>query len=288
MGTKKLCEVLEQNAFLAVEDVVLGGAGGKGVVTKGQLESQVVLFVKQLPTMDHAKWLPHIMETLQAVLEINMKDPSAQIKMADGVLSLKLKKDVRVTVAVSPVYKNRAALLECIRNSPPAQRVNFQWSFVREHVDFIGSQSQETKVVIRLVTWWAMQQPWSSDFTRPSEYLLELVCVHASEQLKAQSPDLTDMLEFIFEIFANFDTIKVLWADTGAAHYTLKDIWKPLLSHEPLFMDPVNPYCNLVDANRFDAHELVTFASAANRLEVFQKEAATLPFVKASFELPAE
>ena len=46
----------------------------------------------------------------------------------------------------------------------------FLYNFLLGQVDFIGSQSQETKVVIRLITWWALQQPWSSDFTRPKSH----------------------------------------------------------------------------------------------------------------------
>ena len=40
-------------------------------------------------------------------------------------------------------------------------------SFVKEHVDFVGSQSPETKQIIRLIGWWAAQQKWSSSFTTP-------------------------------------------------------------------------------------------------------------------------
>lgn len=278
---KKLCEVLEANSFLAVQEVVMGGAVGKGIVTKDTLNATVALFVKQLPYQDHQKWLPHIMETLHAVLEITLKGKASSLRVDNGVLMLKLPQNLTVTVSLSPIYKNHDHLLECIRNTAPAARGQFQWSFVREHVDFVGSQSQETKQIIRLISWWASQQSWSGAFTTPDAYLLELVCIHAAEQLKTQKPGAKDMVVHILEVLANFDTIKVLWADAGLAMYTLKEIWKPLLSHEPLFMDPVNPYVNLVDANAFDPRELVKFAAASDRLEPFQREAAQLPFVAA-------
>ena len=35
--------------------------------------AKVALFVKQLPYTDHSKWLPHIMETLHAVMDITLK-----------------------------------------------------------------------------------------------------------------------------------------------------------------------------------------------------------------------
>jgi hypothetical protein len=285
---KKLCEVLEANSFLAVQEVAMGGPVGKGIVTKDTLSATVALFVKQLPLSDHQKWLPHIMETLHAVLDITLKGKAQSMKVESGVLVLKMNGGLKVTVSLSPIYKNNDALLECIRNTAPASRGMFQWSFVREHVDFVGSQSQETKVIVRLISWWASQQPWSAKFTTPDEYVLELATIHAAEQLKSQKPGYLEMVNHVLEIFANFDTIKVLWADAGLASYTLKDIWKPLLSHEPLLMDPVNPYMNLVDPNLFDCRELVKFASAANRLAPFQTEASKIPFVAAKLNAEAD
>jgi len=278
---KKLCEVLEANSFLAVQEVVMGGSVGKGVVSKDTLSATVALFVKQLPHSDHQKWLPHIMDTLLAVLEITLKGKASSLKIENGVLVMKMPQNLSVTVSLSPIYKSHDHLLDCIRNTAPANRSMYQWSFVKEHVDFVGSQSPETKQIIRLIGWWASQQKWSSGFTTPDPYLLELVVIHAAEQLKSQKPGPTELINHILEVFANFDSIKVLWADAGLALYGLKDIWKPLLSHEPLFMDPVNPYVNLVDANTFDCRELVAFAAAPDRLEPFQREAATLPFVAA-------
>jgi len=82
------------------------------------------------------------------------------------------------------------------------------------------------------------------------------------------------MVTRVLEIFANFESIKVLWADTGSASYKPQDIWRPLLSHEPLFMDPLNPYCNLVDVNFFDCHELVAAAQPPGCFTCFKREAA--------------
>jgi hypothetical protein len=219
------------------------------------------------------------METLHAVMDITLKGKAESSKVENGTLVLKMPQNLMVTICLSPIYKNHEHLLDCIRNTAPASRGMYQWSFIKEHVDFVGSQSQETKQTIRLISWWTSQQSWSSAFTTPDTYLIELIVIHAAEQLKSQKPSMIDMINHVLEIFANFDSIKVIWADTGVAMYQLKEIWKPLLTHEPLFMDPCNPYVNLVDANIFDCRELVKFASAEGRLSPFQKEAAKLPFV---------
>merc|ERR1712039_113589 len=78
----------------------------------------------------------------------------------------------------------------------------------------------------------------------------------------------------VFDIFASFETLKVLWADTGAATYSMQEIWRPLLSHEPLFMDPLNPYCNLADVNSFSSHELIAAAQSPGCFLPFKREAA--------------
>jgi hypothetical protein len=199
-------------------------------------------------------------------------------------------KELPVQVFLSPVFKNHDHLLESIKATPPAERFYFYPAMVKERNEFVGRQTQQTKVLIRLLTWWASKQRWSSPMATPSEWLIELVVIHTVHQLKSGKKgdtsefEITDMVTRILEIFANFETIKVLWADTGAALYSPQDIWRPLLSHEPLFMDPLNPYCNLVDVNFFDCHELVAAAQPPTCFTCFKREAAQFIKVPADGE----
>merc|ERR1719436_1984356 len=78
----------------------------------------------------------------------------------------------------------------------------------------------------------------------------------------------------VLEIFATIESLKVLWADRGLAAYTMQEIWRPLLSHEPLLMDPLNPYCNLADVNSFSSHELIAAAQSPGCFLPFKREAA--------------
>lgn len=82
------------------------------------------------------------------------------------------------------------------------------------------------------------------------------------------------MMRHVLELVANFESVKVVWADSSAALYSAKDIWRPLLSHEPLFMDPLNPYSNLADLNFFDSQEMSLAAQKPDAVECFQREAA--------------
>lgn len=284
-----VCRQVEGASFLALEEVVLGGAAGKGLLTNGP-QAEIVLFVRQLPYRNFAQWLPHILETLAPVLEYQLSSLSAEKFKVDKdhvhfVLSPTAGKELPVQVFLSPVFKNHDHLLESIKATPPAERFYFYPAMVKERNEFVGRQTQQTKVLIRLLTWWASKQRWSSPMATPSEWLIELIVIHTVHQLKrgngkGDDLEITEMVTRILEIFANFETIKVLWADTGAALYSPQDIWKPLLSHEPLFMDPLNPYCNLADVNFFDCHELVAAAQPPTCFTCFKREAAQ--FIKVS------
>lgn len=187
-------------------------------------------------------------------------------------------KEIGIELYLSPVCKSRTHLLDSIRATQPAERFYFYPSLVKERNEFVGRQPPHTKTLIRLMTWWASKQRWRTSFSAPSDWLIELIVIHACQQLAenagGEELELAATMTSIIEVFANFESIKVLWADSGTAIYQLQDIWRPLLSHEPLFMDPLNPFCNLVDVNKFDAHELASNAQSAVALLCFKREAA--------------
>mmetsp|Transcript_123061 Transcript_123061/g.223773 ORF Transcript_123061/g.223773 Transcript_123061/m.223773 type:complete len:747 (+) Transcript_123061:132-2372(+) len=283
-----ICRQMESSSFLALEEVVLGGAAGKGLLTSGP-QAEIVLFVKQLPYRNFPQWLPHILETLAPVLEDQLSTHKAEkFKVEKDHVQFSImgdhQQEIVVQVFLSPTFKSHEHLLESIKAAPPAERFYFYPCMVKERNDFVGRQPQSTKELIRLLTWWASKQRWSSALATPSDWLIELIVIHACQQLPAGMDgvdlELADTVTRILEIFANFESIKVLWADTGAALYSLQDIWRPLLSHEPLVMDPLNPYCNLVDVNSFDSHDLVAAAQPPNCFMCFRREAAQ--FVKLS------
>lgn len=288
-----VCRQVEGASFLALEEVVLGGAAGKGLLTSGPI-AEVVLFVRQLPYRNFAQWLPHILETLAPVLEYQLSSVKAEKFKVEKdhvhfVLTGNAQRELPVQVFLSPIFKNQEHLLESVKATPPAERFYFYPALVKERNEFVGRQSQQTKVLVRLLTWWASKQRWSSPMATPSDWLIELVAIHACQQLQEANGrgdsaefEIGDMVTRVLEIFANFETLKVLWADTGAASYALQDIWRPLLSHEPLFMDPLNPYCNLADANFFDCHDLVAAAQPPNCFTCFKREAAQFMKVSAA------
>merc|ERR1712004_896622 len=70
MGAQELCDTLKERSFLCISYTVLGGALGKGITTLGVEEAEITLFVDKLPVMHHEKWLPHVLDTLLAVVEM--------------------------------------------------------------------------------------------------------------------------------------------------------------------------------------------------------------------------
>eukprot|EP00747_Dinoflagellata_sp_TGD_P032973 gnl/TRDRNA2_/TRDRNA2_136326_c0_seq1.p1 gnl/TRDRNA2_/TRDRNA2_136326_c0~~gnl/TRDRNA2_/TRDRNA2_136326_c0_seq1.p1 ORF type:complete len:645 (+),score=158.33 gnl/TRDRNA2_/TRDRNA2_136326_c0_seq1:139-2073(+) len=184
-----VCRAVEQGSFLALDEVVLGGAAGKGLVTNGP-QAEIVLFVRQLPFKSFNQWLPHILETLAPVIEHQLAAQRAEkFKVEKDHLRFQLEgasaseKDIVVLIYLSPVFKNRDHLVECIRATPPAERFYFYPAMVKDRNDFVGRQPQQAKNIIRLMTWWSSRQRWSSAFTTPCDYLVELVTIRTCLQM---------------------------------------------------------------------------------------------------------
>merc|ERR1712107_723493 len=116
-------------------------------------------------------------------------------------------------------------------------------SVAKQRNGFIGRQTSQTKLVIRLVTWWTSKQTWSTSFSTPSDWLLELVVVYTCLHPDNVNLDLPEPMDCVLCALAKIEVAKVTWTDIGVAAYELDEIWKPLLTHEPLVMDPLNPYC---------------------------------------------
>lgn len=185
-----VCKTIEQTSFLALEEVVLGGATGKGLVSSG-LQAEIVLFVRQLPYKGFPQWLPHILETLAPVLEHQLKAQHAsKFKVEKDSLRFQIAggtvEQAEIQIYLSPVFQNRDQQLDSIRSTPPAERFYFYPAFVKERNELIGRQDSKTKVTIRLLTWWASKQRWSSAFSTPMDYLLELIVVHRTSSCRSR------------------------------------------------------------------------------------------------------
>jgi len=295
---KEVCRQIKSASFLALDEIVIGGAVGKGLLSAGTT-AEIVLFVRQLPYRNFPQWLPHILDTLMPVLEGQLATAgikAERFKVDKDHLRFNLVgggakgaaaadgSDLLVKVFISSMFKGPEHLLESIKVASLADRPYFSPAFVKERNDLIGRQTSRVKQLIRLTTWWASKQNWSSSLGAPSEWLLELIAVHACRQLSeakigggtqdGSMEGMADAVAHIMDILADVEKLKVSWADSGDATYKPEDLWRPLQAHEPLFMDPFNPYSNLADASQWDPREVAAAALAPGCFLAFRREAA--------------
>jgi len=250
-----IVDIVCERLFLKAEHVVKGGAVGKGTAVMGVPEAEVVLFLAGMPAASIGKWLPPLLKAAGAVLNEHLgAEHATDIRVTDHSLKLTAKGLVKVDLRFSPTFASYGEALEALRMQGPETRRLLAAAFAKEKVQFIGKQPGQVKVTIRLLKWWRDQQQWSSDFTRPSDDILELVAVYSAVQTKAA--DQHAAVANAMSLMARFEELRVVWSN----YYGKDDIWAPLLRHRPLLMDPTNPYVNVADPQVFNAEELVKLA----------------------------
>jgi hypothetical protein len=251
-----IVDTVTEKCFLNVEKVERGGAVGKGTAIIGAADAEVVFFLKGMPATSHSKWMPPLLKSIVGVLE-------QQLVPADGVTDLTTTADsVRMTVnqlltvdlRFSPVFDNYAATAAAQGEQGPDSRKYFRASFVKENTQFVGKQPGQVKVTIRLLRWWCDQQVWSSELSRPSDELLELIAIYSALQTKPR--DQAQAIANAMSLMARFSELRIVWSN----FYKREEIWAPLMTHRPLLMDPVNPFVNVADPQGFDPKELMELA----------------------------
>lgn len=230
---------VEEKCFLQVEEIVRAGSVGRGTALVGGTDSELVLFVRGLPLVDHERWVPRVTAALAVALHGEARPDGVGVQLGETV------------VHVSPVFKDYAHLVQTLGHQGPETRPYFQPSFAKEEVLFISKQPGYVKSLMRLLKWWRNQQEWSTPLTTPSDQVLELSAVWTCQQC-GKAP-LAQGLANCFGYLAQFNSLRVVWGN----FYKVEDVWAPLLAQRPLLMDPVNPFRNVADPAEFDARELM-------------------------------
>lgn len=267
---RALGELIRDSSFLTIDEVVLGGAVGKGLAVRGPSEvAELVLLLDGMPDSGHDKWLPQLLETLLAVLEMELvgkaRDfrtvggPWAELVLlgdADGdETGTSITPDVLVLVVLAPSPgpgSPRETMLQRIRDAPINERQYMTPTLAREAVELITNQPEGIRNTMMLLRWWAAMQPWSCPRTTPPSYLLELLVLVATEQVVG----LAALLEAALDLCARILDLKILWDGMGVALFQVVDICPDILAQMPLVVDPVNPCANVVDPAVFDGSEL--------------------------------
>jgi hypothetical protein len=249
-------EVVEEKTFLNVVEVVKGGSVGKGTAITDCEDAELVFFVKGLPTEGHAKWLPPLLRSVQSTLQENIPaDVATKIECTDDSVQMKVKDTITVALRFSPAFDSYVKTVQALGALGPYARKPFEPSFVKERTQFVAKQPGHVKVTMRLLKWWRDQQAWSCALTKPSDFVLELIAIYASQQCGKVTQ--AQMIANCMSLLSRFDQLRVVWSN----YYDPSDVWSPLMLQKPLLMDPVNPFSNVADPQDFDARELMSFAA---------------------------
>lgn len=252
-------EVVEEKSFLNVVEVVKAGSVGKGTAITDCEDAELVFFVKGLPTEGHQKWLAPLLRSVQSTLMEHLPaDMATNVECAEDCVRMSVKGTITVELRFSPAFDSYVKTVQALGALGPYARKPFEPSFVKERTQFVAKQPGHVKLTMRLMKWWRDQQAWSCALTRPSDFVLELIAIYASQQCGKVTQG--QMISNCMSLLARFDQLRVVWSN----YYDPSDVWSPLMLQKPLLMDPVNPFCNVADPQDFDARELMSYAATTH------------------------
>jgi len=258
----ELVDTISEGTCLNVARAVKGGSVGKGTsISGGDVDAEVVFFLKGLPATGHEKWLPSLARAVAGTLADSLADDKSVecIKATDDSVQLRVKGLVTVDLRFSPVYASYAEAIKALGSAQgPEMRRLYAPALVEERVQFILRQPSSVKVTIRLLKWWRDQQAWSGNAARPSDEILELMAIYSAVQTKP--PNQCSAVANVMALLSRFDELRIVWSN----YYTKNEVWAPLLRQRPLLMDPVNPYVNIADPQSFDPRELMALAQTTH------------------------
>jgi len=261
----EVVDIVSENAWFTIDHVVKGGSIGKGTAINGCTDAELVFFVKGLPFQKQNKWLPSMLTAVAGVLNQHL-ETNASFQMVE---SLSITED-SICMKVKPSFMNEVHLrfssafgdyketLGEMGALGPDGWKHLNTSLSKDKVAFVSKQPGQIKVTMRLLKWWRDQQQWKSEHTTPSDDVLELIAVYSALQTKPK--DQRTSVANAMSLMARFNELRIVWSN----YYSKEEIWAPLIQQRPLLMDPVNPYVNVADPQRFDASELMSLAKTTH------------------------
>jgi len=248
-----LVATISEMCCLDIDHVVTGGCVGKGTSIFEDAHAEIVLFVRGLPVADHESWLSSLLKAVFAMMvgqdeALGVSD----VHLTEESITMPMKSSGNVTASlfIAPVFESYIETVQFLWQQEQDTLKFYNSAFAKERTQFISRQPSAVKTTIRLMKWWRDQQLWSSQMTRPSDELLELVVVYSAVQTKPSDQKMA--IAKVMSLLARFRKLRVVWSN----FYTKDDIPGHLLRQKPLLMDPTNPFVNVADPKTFDASEL--------------------------------
>jgi hypothetical protein len=250
-----IVEYLKSLCIFEVDRVVKGGSVGNGTSVEGCMDASLVFFLKGLPVHSHSSWMPPLLRSMKAVLDVQPPEGILSVDCSEEALFLKSDCGMSVILAFATSFASYGETVEALGNQGPEARKFFGAAFAKESVSFVQKQSGSCKTTIRLLKWWRDQQDWQCDLTRPSNQVMELVAIYA--YMVQGQENQKQAVANCMALFAQFNRLRITFTN----FYEKSEIWEPLLLQRPLLMDPVNPFVNVADPQAFDPRELMEKAA---------------------------
>lgn len=247
---------IAEASLLNIHHIVTGGSVGKGTAILGKADADVVLFVCGLPKIGHAQWLPPLLCSVAQFLTGGFDGDHAveSVCVSQQSIRMVLKGLVSVDLYISPVFESYIETIQVLSEQELSDQKYYAASLAKERTKFLARQPSQVKMTIRLMRWWRDQQEWSSQLTRPSDDILELMAVYSAIQTKPT--DQKAAIANLMSLLSGFKQLRIVWSN----YYKKDDVEAPLLQQRPLLMDPANPSVNVADPSVFDPSELMAFA----------------------------
>jgi len=270
-GVDALAALLSDGTFLNVRRAAPGGAAVSGTGVPGAAGAEVVLFVGGWPPSGQENWLHGIAASVASTLAEQLPELLPGVTCAGGVavapgggaVALSMPAplgDVRISFAPDCASYNEA--LATVRGQDPnTQALVGSAAFATQKMRFMERLPDGVKATIRLLKWWRQRRQWSSEASRPSDELLELVAAHTAA--KCPPADLASSVAGVLSALSNIEQLEVTWPLSSRC-YREADIPKGLLSQRPLVLSPVSPLLNLASSQSFRPRELAEHARSGS------------------------
>eukprot|EP00746_Dinoflagellata_sp_MGD_P164539 gnl/MRDRNA2_/MRDRNA2_93222_c0_seq1.p1 gnl/MRDRNA2_/MRDRNA2_93222_c0~~gnl/MRDRNA2_/MRDRNA2_93222_c0_seq1.p1 ORF type:complete len:553 (-),score=123.80 gnl/MRDRNA2_/MRDRNA2_93222_c0_seq1:25-1683(-) len=256
----EVVDLVTEKSFIEISHVVKGGSVGKGTAINGVTDAELVFFCKGLPSSIQGQWLPSLLKAMAGALTQHSEevDYLREIAVTSDSISLKVKGLMDVKIRFAAVFDSHSEAVQSLGEQGPQGWKHLPVTLTKEKVQFISKQPGQVKVTMRLLKWWRDQQTWDSEYVTPSDELLELLAIYSALQTKPK--DQRTSIANVMSLMARFNELRIVWSN----FYAKEQIWSPLLQQRPLLMDPVNPYVNVADPQRFDASQLMSHARSTH------------------------
>lgn len=241
---------------LPVTSVFLTGPAGKTVSLSGLSTIDVVVIIDKLPDHGHAAWLPPILTQLQRVIKVKLPN-ATELGITDHCVHFAFE-GASINLYPTAQWSSPSSMYDTMIKYPNGW---YDASTAPQQVEFVKSQSEAVKSIIRIAQTWNLTSPQPV-----SAYLMELLAIYACTPKTADATfDPLAAISRLFETIEDFGNARIFWE----RFYKIDIVPHHVFTEQPLVLDPTNPIHNLangVDIPAFKARAKAVMESGFSAL----------------------